>query len=181
MSYLEIIKTREVSELQSFELKTWLTEELTNYALGVGYKIQEDDDVFAYAVGQFAGLITKAYKSWKCDEIHRVLQLAMTGQYGKIIGKPNYMQLATIMKTAANSRTYIASQTSITESNQYKSDTESIISDDAKNIGWKFINWSRDNKVDPEVSFESFKTAVKSGQLEEFTDMWKNTYEPSLN
>lgn len=174
-NYTDLIKLRAVGSLNSSELQQWLTEELTNYSLALGYNPSSEDKIFLFAIAQFQSLIVKKYKAWLVDEIHRVLNMSLSGYYGKNFGKPNYAQLAKIMQQAANSRSdAYAIQNEIDGQKMKNEDKTSF--ETTLSIGWKFIHWTKDNGVDPElVKFVDFRQAYESNKIFEFTAKYKNT------
>lgn len=177
MSYLDDVKFKTISQLTTVELNSWLTEEIQNYSLATGYKPDASDHVFLYAVGQFQGLLKTKYKSWNCDEVHRVLMLSLSGHYGKVFSKPTFSQLSSIMRLGEVSRAQMYSIKSEQESKLQKNDKEDITRINSLNIGWSFIHWSTDNNVDPDlVGFDEYEKAFKNGEIAMFTEKWKNSY-----
>ena len=178
MSDFNFTQIEQISKATIYEFVKAMIEELH---LDCSQKI--DTEAVAHTAKKFTELLFSRFKTWTWDEIQRVSNQGISGEFGKTGERINYQTLSSWMRSAQNRKIVVNGDKSIFEAHQMAGSTVGNFRETGQY--WKeFREWMEINErwfVDNISLYNCnlFHQAKKTGGLSEFIDLLATEPDPS--
>ena len=163
-----------VRELPIHDLQVWLIEELENLYRDFSQKIEMPQ--LKYEAKRLKEMVSSPqYNKWDCGNIHAALQTMIeSGSYRKVSVFSIKTALASALKITQQENRIAANKGEFVNVDRIQA---------AKDAAYyaPYMKWWMKYNVDPkQVDAHMFNKAKKNGELQAFTDKWRDTRNPGF-